>query len=71
MSDEHKHACRTCTYSFPAYAGESGTKYSCCITGKPVNAVVVRCEAYRPSVFEARAASRERLHGPMNRKESR
>lgn len=71
MSDELKHACRTCTYSFPAYAGESGTRYSCCITRKPVNAVVVRCEAHSPSACGARAASRERLHGPTNRKESK
>lgn len=40
-------ACRTCVYSFPAALADSGMLYSCGITSKPVNAVVVRCGAYR------------------------
>ena len=47
-------ACRTCVYGFPAANG-----FSCGITAKPTNAVVVRCEAYKES-FEARRAGGRR-----------
>lgn len=47
MDNELKQACSTCVYSFPDFVGDSGTKYSCCITSKPMNEAVIRCEAYR------------------------